>query len=98
MGLAATYQAMKDGHEVTVVEAGPEPGGMAAHFDFGGISLERFYHFVCRSDQPTFDLMAELGIAHKMRWVPTSMGLYMDGRLHEWATRLPCCVCQGSAR
>jgi protoporphyrinogen oxidase len=84
MGLAAAYQGVKDGHEVTVLEAGPQPGGMAAHFDFGGISLERFYHFVCRSDQPTFDLMAELGIADKMRWIPTSMGLYMDGRLHEW--------------
>jgi protoporphyrinogen oxidase len=84
MGLAAAYQGMKDGHEVTVLEAGSVPGGMAAHFDFGGISLERFYHFVCRSDQPTFDLMAELGLGDKIRWVPTSMGLYMDGRLHDW--------------
>jgi hypothetical protein len=32
---------------------------MSAHFDFGGISLERFYHFVCRGDQPTFDLMKD---------------------------------------
>lgn len=88
MGLAAAYQAVKDGHKVTVVEAGQKPGGMAAHFDFGGISLERFYHFVCRSDQPTFELMTELGIAEKMRWVPTSMGLYVNGRLQDWGNPL----------
>ena len=84
MGLAAAYQAVKDGHQVDLLEAGAEPGGMSAHFDFGGLSLERFYHFVCQGDQPTFDLMAELGIADKLRWIPTSMGLYFSGRLHPW--------------
>ena len=53
---------------------------MAAHFDFGGLSIERFYHFVCKADQPTFDLMAELGIADRMRWRATSMGYYIDGQ------------------
>jgi protoporphyrinogen oxidase len=83
MGLAAAYRAARDGHEVDVIEAAPEPGGMAGHFDFGGVSLERFYHFVCRSDLPTFALMEELGIADKMRWRKTTMG-YFDGALHPW--------------
>jgi glycine/D-amino acid oxidase-like deaminating enzyme len=34
MGLAAGYYALKRGHDVTVLEAAPEPGGMAAHFDW----------------------------------------------------------------
>lgn len=84
MGLAAAYQALIDGHEVDIVEASPEPGGMAGHFDFGGISIERFYHFVCKSDRPTFELMAELGISDKMRWVPTTMGFFSQGKLHHW--------------
>ncbi len=87
MGLAAAYRAAKDGHEVDVVEASPEPGGMAGHFDFGGVSLERFYHFVCRTDLPTFALMEELGIADKMRWRKTTMG-YFDGALHPWGDPL----------
>ena len=74
MGLAAAYHAQKAGHQVTVLESDRIPGGMAAHFDFGGLSIERFYHFVCKADQPTFDLMSELGISDKMRWVGTSMG------------------------
>ncbi len=84
MGLAAAYQAVKDGHQVDLLEAAPEPGGMAGHFDFGGISLERFYHFVCRSDQPTVDLMAELGIGEKLHWIPTTMGFFYQGGLREW--------------
>jgi protoporphyrinogen oxidase len=88
MGLAAAYHATRGGHDVDVFEAGPVAGGMSAHFDFGGISLERFYHFVCRSDQPTFDLMTQLGIEDKLRWVPTSMGLCLDGHLHPWGNPL----------
>ena len=84
MGLAAAYHALKGGHDVIVLEAGSEPGGMAAHFSLGGLSIERFYHFVCKADLPTFALMAELGIGDKMRWVPTSMGYYVDGQLYPW--------------
>jgi protoporphyrinogen oxidase len=84
MGLAAAYEALLQGHEVAVYEAAPEAGGMAAHFMLGDISTERFYHFVCKTDQSIFDLMGELGIADKMRWVPTGMGYFIDGTLHKW--------------
>ena len=84
MGLAAGYYAAKRGHAVTVLEAAPEPGGMAAHFDLGGLSIERYYHFVCKADRATFDLLDELGLGGKMRWVPTSMGYYVDGALYRW--------------
>lgn len=84
MGLAAAHRAVNLGHEVDLIEADSVPGGMAAHFDFGGLSIERFYHFVCKSDDPTFDLMNELGIGDKIRWRDTSMGYFMKGRMHPW--------------
>ena len=84
MGLAAAYHAAKAGHAVEVLEAGPEPGGMAAHFDFDGVSIERFYHFVCKADAPTFALLDELGLGDKMRWRRTTMGYYSGGKLHPW--------------
>lgn len=88
MGLAAAHRAATLGHEVDVIEADAMPGGMAAHFDFGGLSLERFYHFICKADQPTFELMRELGIADRLRWRPTSMGYYMHDRIHRWGDPL----------
>ncbi len=84
MGLAAAYHAAKAGHRVTVYEAAPEIGGMAAHFDLAGLSIERFYHFICKTDQPTFDLLKELGIANTLRWRTTSMGVFSGGKLHDW--------------
>lgn len=84
MGLAAAHYARKLGHEVDVVEADAVPGGMAAHFDFDGVSIERFYHFVCKPDAPTFALMEDLGIGHLMRWRETSMAYFKGGRLHKW--------------
>jgi protoporphyrinogen oxidase len=84
MGLAAAWQAARDGHQVTVLEADRIPGGMAAHFDFGGLSIERFYHFICKTDFATFKLLDELGISERLKWRDTSMGFYIDGALHEW--------------
>lgn len=84
MGLAAAYRALALGHHVTLLEAAPEPGGMMAHFDLAGMSIERYYHFVCKADHPTFDLMDELGIGDQMRWKPTSMGYFIGGSLHPW--------------
>jgi protoporphyrinogen oxidase len=84
MGLATAYHALKAGHGVIVLEADKVAGGMAAHFDFGGLSLERYYHFVCKADRSTFELMEELGISDRMRWVRTRMGVFAGGRLHEW--------------
>jgi protoporphyrinogen oxidase len=84
MGLAAAHRAVSLGHEVDLIEADRQPGGMAAHFDFGGLSIERFYHFVCKSDVPTFALMDELGIRNKLRWRPTFMGYFVKGELHPW--------------
>ncbi|MEL7040617.1 MAG: NAD(P)/FAD-dependent oxidoreductase [Pseudomonadota bacterium] len=84
MGLAAAYHIAKSGRSVCVLEASPIPGGMAAHFDFNGVSLERYYHFVCKTDTDTFDLMDELGLGDKIVWRTTRMGYFVDGELHDW--------------
>ncbi|SOD98737.1 NAD(P)/FAD-dependent oxidoreductase [Caenispirillum bisanense] len=88
MGLAAAYHALKAGHTVEVFEADDRPGGMAAHFDFDGLSIERYYHFICKADRPTFALLEELGIADTLRWRDTSMGYYIDGRHYRWGDPL----------
>lgn len=84
MGLSAAFQAVRDGHDVTVLEAYTQAGGMAAHFDFGGVSIERYYHFICKTDYPIFELFRDLGIEDKLRWRKTSMGIFAQGKLHEW--------------
>lgn len=88
MGLAAAYHALGRGHAVTVFESDRVAGGMAAHLDFDGLSIERFYHFICKADRPTFELLAELGIADRLAWRDTSMGYFVDGRHYRWGDPL----------
>ena len=84
MGLAAAYEAAKRGYDVDVLEAGDRPGGMAAHFDFDGLSIERFYHFCALSDTHTLGLLKELGMPNGMKWVRTKMGIFFEGKLYPW--------------
>lgn len=84
MGLAAAYFALKAGYDVDLIEADDRPGGMAAHFDFDGLSIERFYHFCCLSDTDTLELLDELDMPDAMQWVSTKMGYYLDDRLIRW--------------
>ncbi len=86
MGLSTAFHLLNAGHTVEVLEAAPEAGGMCAHFDLAGTSIERFYHFICKADEPTFQLLRELGIADKLHWRETSMGNFTAGKLYPWGT------------
>jgi len=84
MGLAAAYRLSQDGHAVTVVEADSQIGGMSAAFDFDGLQLERYYHFVCKTDGPLFETLREFGLFDKLRWRDTELGFYYQGRWFDW--------------
>jgi protoporphyrinogen oxidase len=84
MGLAAAYDLLKRGHTVSLYEADKQLGGMSASFVFDGIKIERYYHFICKSDQPLFDMLAELKIADSLRWKETRMGYFYQGKLLNW--------------
>lgn len=88
MGLAVAYQLARDGHQPVVFEADDRVGGMTASFDFGGLEIERYYHFHCISDHAFLQVLDELGIAGKMRWVETKMGYWYQGRLQPWGNPL----------
>jgi protoporphyrinogen oxidase len=62
-GLSAAYDLARAGYPVTIYEAAPEVGGLAAgfkapHWDW---SLEKFYHHWFASDRHILGLMDELG-------------------------------------
>jgi protoporphyrinogen oxidase len=84
MGLAVAYQLVRDGHQPIVFEADDRVGGMTAAFDFGGLLIERYYHFHCVSDQDFLSTLNELGLADKMRWTGTKMGYWYQGKVQPW--------------
>ena len=46
MGLTCAYELSKKGFDVTVFEKDDKLGGMSASFEFGGVTIEKFYHFI----------------------------------------------------
>ena len=88
MGLACAHELLKRGYQVDIYEADDRVGGMSAHFDFNGLSIERYYHFICKTDYDLFACLAELGISDKLHWVDTKMGYFYDGKLYKWGNPL----------
>jgi len=75
-GLTAAWDMVKAGMSVTVVEAEDTIGGLAAGFDAGDSSLERFYHHWFTSDTHITGLVHELGLAEKLVSRESRTGMY----------------------
>jgi protoporphyrinogen oxidase len=88
MGLMAAMELLRNGHSVDIYERDDRIGGMSASFDFDGLAIERYYHFICKTDYPLFELLAELGLSDKLKWTSTKMGYFYDGKLYKWGTPL----------
>jgi len=84
MGLAVAYQLVLDGHQPIVFETDDRVGGMAASFDFNGLSLERYYHYICTSDEAFLQILDELNLSDKIHWVETKMGYWYLGMVQAW--------------
>ena len=90
-GLSAAYDLTKGGHTVTVYEARPYVGGLAAGFRDGRWewSLDRFYHHWFASDDAVIELIDELGARDQVffPWPTTSM--YYQGRIYPLDSPVP---------
>lgn len=80
-GLAAALDLAGQGHKVDVFESAPFLGGQASTFPVNGVPLERGYHHLFRSDYAIIDLIKELGLGHRLKWINSNVGYYANGRL-----------------
>lgn len=87
-GLAASYDLARAGHHVVLLEAAPDFGGLASSFRLEGHPIERFYHFICRSDHDLLTLVDELGLGRKLHWRQTHTAFYYNGRHYPFGSPL----------
>jgi protoporphyrinogen oxidase len=83
-GLAAAYDLNKAGHQVTIYEAAPAVGGLAAgfkapHWDW---TLEKFYHHWFASDEHMLGLIAELGWSDQVLFPRPYTVIYFQGKFY----------------
>lgn len=85
-GLAASYDLVRAGCHVTLLEAAPNFGGLASSLELEGMPIERFYHFICRSDSHLLQFVDELGLGSKLQWHQSRTSFYHNGRLYPFGT------------
>ena len=81
-GLAAAYRLRDRGHEVTVIEAGDDLGGLAATYETSGEQIEKFYHHLSKSEETIVELAEELGLGDDIEWRIGENAYYVDGVVH----------------
>jgi protoporphyrinogen oxidase len=85
---AALRLSSEPGCAVSVVERSPDLGGLAGGFALGGTSLEKTYHHLFRTDTDILGLAEELGIADKLVWHDSSLGILFGGRIYPFTSPL----------
>ena len=89
-GLSAAYDLTKAGYNVTIFEAAPVTGGLAAGFksERWDWSLEQFYHHWFETDDDILNLIDEIGEGDKVFFPRPITSLYVDGKTYPFDSPL----------
>ncbi len=86
-GLTTALRLAQAGHDVTLMERAENLGGLASGFTLdSGQPLERAYHFTYKTDTENQKLAKELGVADKLKFHPSSIGTFYDGKVYPLMT------------
>lgn len=86
LGMVLAWRLAQRGRTVTLREAAPHLGGLADSWRVGDVEWDRHYHVTLLSDLRLRSVLAELGLAERIRWVETKTGFFIDHRLHPFST------------
>jgi protoporphyrinogen oxidase len=81
-GLASARRLSTLGHDVTIIEASQDLGGLGSTFGFRGHPIERFYHCMLPTDDALLRFVGELGLEGDLVWRETAMGFLYQKRLY----------------
>jgi len=82
MGMTLAHRLANEGKEVTVFEAAPELGGLAASWKMGAVEWDKFYHVILLSDFRTRNILKDIKLDTEINWVETKTGFYTNGKLY----------------
>lgn len=68
------------GLKVSLFEAAPEFGGLAASWEIDDFTWDKHYHVTLLSDMRLRNLLKELDLDDDMKWVETKTGFYTNGQ------------------
>jgi len=86
--MALAHRLRAGGVEPTILEAAPQPGGLASSQKIGEFHWDRFYHVILLSDRDLLALLEELGLGNRLHWGYTRTGFFTDGKYHSLSSSL----------
>jgi protoporphyrinogen oxidase len=84
LGVTLALRLAQAGAQVTVLERGSQLGGLAGTVDFGGHTIDRFYHVITPTDSHMIAMAEEVGLGDQLRFRPVGAGFFADGQLHDF--------------
>ena len=81
-GLSTAFYLSKQKYNITIFESAPFVGGQASTININGGLLERGYHHLFTNDYSIIQLMKDLNISNKMKWYPSKVGTYINGKIY----------------
>jgi len=87
-GLALATRLADDGHAVTVLERGEQPGGLATWQDHGPFEFDRFYHVILPTDRFLIDFIDHIGLSNRLIWRKTETGFFVDRAIYPLSSSL----------
>lgn len=82
LGLTLGYRLSEKGHQVEIIEAAPQIGGLSTWFDYGEFVWDKYYHVILKSDYELINLINELGLEDQLCWTKTKTGFLWQGSHH----------------
>jgi protoporphyrinogen oxidase len=85
-GLAAAYRLARAGIRVELFERSGQLGGLAMTFPLAEGEIEKYYHHWFTSDRDVLELLDEIGIGGRVRWISPPMGMFRDGHVYRFTS------------
>ena len=87
-GLSAAKKLLNEGFEVTIYEKDKEPGGMTRTISVAGTEIEEYYRHIFKCDKYVIDLIDELELKHKLKWLKAKMGYHIKDKNYRFGQPL----------
>lgn len=82
LGMTLALRLAQKGYKVTILESSSKMGGMTGTIEMDGVTWDKFYHVILTSDLNTREIIKEIGLEDKLKWVETKTGFFSDGKLY----------------
>ena len=81
LGQVLALRLAQAGKTVTLYEAAPQTGGLAAAWTIDDITWDKFYHVILPADRRTRGLVDEIGLGDTLVWERTRTGFFAEGQM-----------------